>query len=298
MKRVGEFKGRIFNEGSMWRWALSFGLIILISSLAGCDDCDDIIVDSCGGWEPAPPQGAFTVTGNEEVYIYWYPNTEPDLRGYRIYRNPRPDGHYRLIGEVGLSGNSCPDGGFICFIDDQVDNGDTWYYGIKAYDREGLESDFNEELLMDTPRPDGSVTLWNAMVRPGSSGFDFSELGGRVAWDDPGADIFFEYTSQGGYRIYAADEGHDVPTDLQDAGYIDPDIIGWAPADGWSTNGWVEAIPKHTYVIWTRNDRYAKIFINEMTEEEIDLYWAYQLDPGNQELSLSPGVQRAPKSAP
>jgi hypothetical protein len=289
MKRVGIGNFKIFSTGPLLRTVLSLGLAVLILALAGCDDGDEIYVDSCDGWEPAPPQGAFTVTGNEQVSIYWYPNTEPDLRGYRIYRNDRPDGHYRMIGEVGTSSTS--------YIDDELDNGDTWYYGITAYDREGLESDFNEELLFDTPRPDGSISLWNVVDRPASSGFDFSDLGGRVAWDDPTADIYFEYTDQGGFRIVAADEGHEYPTDLQDAGYIDPDVITWAPADGWSTNGWVEAIPEHTYIVWTRDDHYAKIFINEMTEEYIDFYWAYQLNPGNQELSLPPGASRPPKKA-
>jgi hypothetical protein len=251
-------------------------VFVLALGLWGCND--DVPVEPCGdGLRPAPPQGVFSVTGDEAVYLYWYPNTEPDLAGYRVYRSLDPDRDYFLLAQLPPSATE--------FVDYGVTNGVTYYYALTAFDTEGLESRFNPELIFDTPRPEGTVTLWNAVDRPDDCGYDFSS--GRILpWDHPETDIFFEYTPEGGYRIYAANTGQQAPTDIQDAGFVDPDVIDWAPEDGWSFQGWAEAIPGHTYVVWTRDDHYAKIFVQGVDTEAVDLYWAYQVDRGNQELSV------------
>jgi hypothetical protein len=264
--------------------AAAFSLVLLI----GCHSRDrDVIVIPGGGLTPAAPQGVYSVTGDQVVYLHWIPNTEPDLAGYTIYRSRDPEENYQPVAEVAARASSYEDGGRM--------NGVTYYYGITAFDTEGNESDFNEELIHDTPRPEGRSTIWNRVVRPDDAGYDFS-ASDRARWTSPSTDVYYEFTHDGGYRIYAANEGHDIRTDLQDGGFVDFDGIDWAPGyeDGWSAQGWVEAIPGHTYIVWTRDDHYAKLFVSESTEEVLVFDWGYQVSEGNQELEERPGFERAP----
>jgi hypothetical protein len=242
--------------------------------LWGCDDDkQDVIIFPTDGVPPAEPQGVFSVTGDTWVDIFWIPNTEADLEGYGVYRSLDPVENYVLIEEVGIRPD--PESGLISYTDQRLTNGTTYYYGITAFDEEGLESDFNVDLIFDTPRAEGSVRLMNVEGFPGSSGFDFSR-DDVVSWNDPRADIYFEHTREG-YRIYATDQDPQAQTDIQDMGYAEYfDEIGWAPPEGWSRQGWVEAIEGHIYVIWTRDDHYAKIQVRSMTEDFVDLFWAYQ----------------------
>ncbi|MBD3334144.1 MAG: hypothetical protein GF355_01355 [Candidatus Eisenbacteria bacterium] len=297
LRRVRDVHG---GAPAFWKGALfAAGLVLLSGLTAGCDD-DEVIVRECRGVEPAAPRGAYTVTGDEVVSIYWLPNTEPDIAGYGIYRSLDEDGPYDHLADVGPEVD--PDFFDISYHDRRVENGVTYYYGVTAFDDEDLESDLNPTLLFDTPRPEGSVVLRNAAMLPNSSGYDFSERD-RLSWENPRADIFYEATQAGGLRIYTVNEGHDVRTDIQDLGYVgdpdliagDPGVIGWAPEDGWSANGWVEAIRGHTYVVWTRDNHFAKIFVRDLSEEALDLYWAYQIDPGNPELMVPLEVSRSDK---
>lgn len=254
-----------------------------VALLMGCNDNrHDVIVFPTDGIPPAEPQGVSSVTGDDYVDLYWIPNTEPDLEGYGVYRSLDAEEGYELIDEVGIRPD--PDTGLIFYRDRGARNATTYFYGITAFDDEGLESDLNVDLIFDTPRPEGSVRIMNVDGFPGSSGFDLSR-DDIVAWDDPRADIYYEQTRNGGFRIYTIDQDPRDQTDIQDMGYAESfDEIGWAPGDGWSANGWVEAIPGHIYIVWTRNDHYAKIWIQNMTEDFVDLIWAYQQQDANQEL--------------
>ncbi|MEO0156993.1 MAG: hypothetical protein ABIL07_07755, partial [candidate division WOR-3 bacterium] len=62
------------------------------------------------------------------------------------------------------------------------------------------------------------------------------------------------------------------------------DEIGYAPDDGWSPTGIVEAIVGHTYVIWTWDNHFAKIRVASLKPGYVIFDWAYQVDPGNPEL--------------
>lgn len=79
-------------------------------------------------------------------------------------------------------------------------------------------------------------------------------------------------------------------TDIQDFGYTDSlDEVSWSPAEGWSNVGWVEVIRGHTYIIWTWNDHYAKLRVEGIVgDTKIYFDWAYQVAPGNQELTPRP----------
>ncbi|MFC1718421.1 hypothetical protein ACFL6S_32495 [Candidatus Poribacteria bacterium] len=61
-------------------------IMVPVLILQGCTidgDGDVIVIDDA---TPADPRGVYSVTGDEEVLVMWYPNQEDDLEGYIIYR--------------------------------------------------------------------------------------------------------------------------------------------------------------------------------------------------------------------
>ncbi len=274
--------------GYIWKlMALVMFLPALV--LQGCtvDGGDTIILDNMS---PAEPRGVYSTTGDEQVLVEWYPNQETDLEGYIIYSNMEESGTYTEIARVGRSVTS--------FVDEDVENGVTYYYAVSAYDQDGNESDVSP-VIEDTPRPAGkNVRLEDYILMPNQSGFDFSRPErGAQNLDLRGVDIYFGVEVLTGAHdevripyIYTVDD--DIA--VQDLGYTDSmDDIDVSPTKGF-TFGFVEAIIGHTYAFLMPDDHYAKIRITRMevdwtNGDLLDAWmvfeWAYQLQTNNPELA-------------
>ena len=63
--------------------------ILMISAVAliGCDDETVRYIDN----PPATPQGVYSVTGNDTVFIYWLPVQDEDFDYYRVWWSPDDD---------------------------------------------------------------------------------------------------------------------------------------------------------------------------------------------------------------
>jgi hypothetical protein len=247
-----------------WGFALAF---VGAFAVVGCDDDDAVLV-------PDPPpfvvEGVRSITGDEEVTITWRHNQETDIDHYKIYRNDEPTGTFTLIGTS--TDNE--------FVDQDVVNGETYFYAVAAVDGAGQESpELSYENAFDTPRPEGvDVTLTDAnIVGETTSGWDFSSQTRRPS-TDPSTDVYYAF-EEGHYLIF-------VPTDtrIQDAGYVDLVDVDYAPPAGWSDDGVVEAIPGHSYILLTRDNHYAKFEVNSRSAANMVMDWAYQIDPDNPEL--------------
>ncbi|MCK4395904.1 hypothetical protein KAW96_04830 [candidate division WOR-3 bacterium] len=224
---------------------------------------------------PAVPRGVISITGDERIYIQWYPNSEKDLAGYNVYRGYSAVGYFDLIETVSTE----------YFVDYYVTNGVTYYYAVSAFDEAGNESDLSPDLVYDTPRPEGTDMLRNYLTDPNESGFDFS-MESVIHYDNSHTDIYYEYDTTYGVHYMNCADG----TDIQDFGYTDDlDDINYAPEQGWSYLGWVELIVGHGYIVWTRDDHFAKFRIIELGNGWCKFDWAYQVDKGNRELALPPG---------
>jgi hypothetical protein len=249
--------------------SLFIPLAILALGSAGCIDDDDRDVTP-----PAAPRSVFSVTGDRIATIYWIDNTEPDLAGYNVYVSgcaDGPDCPYRRIGTT--NGTD--------FVASGLVNGDTYFFAVAAYDRAGNESKLSYDTVFDTPRPAGSnARLEDFMEDPaGPAGWDLSAAR-AVRYDDPSCDIFFGENGSVA-QMFAADTW----TDIQDAGWHPTmDGVDFAPIDGWSPTGTVELIVGHVYVVWTRDDHYAKFRVNQLTPSSVTYDWAYQSAGGNREL--------------
>jgi hypothetical protein len=248
------------------KWAFMLGIAAVLLT-TGCRDNTKVV-----GVDPPPHKvdGVYSITGDQEVTIYWRANQESDIDHYKIYRNLASTGTFTLIGTS--TGTS--------FIDSNVTNGVTYYYALAAVDASGQESpELSIENVFDTPRPEGfGVTLTNTNVNDALSGFRFSDHTRRPS-GDPGTDIY--YSSASGSHLIVAATG----TEIQDAGYVAIRDVDFAPPAGWSTDGLVEAIAGHSYIVLTRDNHYAKIEVSSPGASSVMIDWAYQVDPNNPELA-------------
>ena len=255
-----------------------FALTTLI--VVGCDEDDDdmVVVDT----RPQPPQGVYTVTGDDAVYVFWSGPYERDIKEFIIKRSDEPTENYLEIGRRTADDNPNLDLIYYIpgFIDYTAANGHTYWYAISSVDFAGHVSDLSAEDAYDTTRPEGVVELWDMAVDGSESGFDLANQT-RVAWDSPAADV---YVDEAGGILYI--NVANANTYIQDLGYFEYfEDVGWAPQLGWSALGWMEAIVDHIYVIKTDDKHYAKLWVLAENAASLDLAWAYQTSYDNPELA-------------
>jgi hypothetical protein len=244
-----------------------FAVLALLAMTAGCNEHHDriISVDAV----PFNVEGVYSVTGDQQVTIYWRANQETDIAYYKVFRNGAPTGTFTLIGTS--TGTN--------FVDNNVVNGVTYYYAVSAVDQAGQESAaLSFDNVFDTPRPAGTnANLTNALTDDTASGWDFSAFTTRTS-ADARTDIWYEATT-GHYLVYAPSD-----TRIQDAGYVQLRDVDFGPPSGWSTDGVVEAIVGHSYIVLTRTGNYAKFEVTARGTGSLTMDWAYQTDPNNPEL--------------
>ncbi len=251
-------------------------LFLIITFLFGCNQLDDFRYDDI---PPSPPSNIRTITGDRRVDIFWDHSPESDVAGYNVYYSYSYDGRYTFIGST--------DDNY--FVDNECQNGVTYYYAVTALDYNNNESELSRDVIYDTPRPEGfNQAVFDYNISPNNAGYDFN-LYQVVPYNSENADFFFE-SYDGKYYITVWED-----TDIQDMGPTrDIYDISYAPLDGWipiksgENIKYAEAIIGHTYVIWTWDNHYAKIRIKNITRERIVFDWAYQLVEGNRELKRNP----------
>ncbi len=265
---------------------ISILMLILATLLAaGCSEDDEVTV-----YDPAPqpPQGVYTVTGDDSVFVYWTAPYEADLKEFIIWRSFDEFDGYEEIGNVVAAANPDIDLVYYApgFVDATAHNGTTYFYAVSSVDRRSQYSDLSAESVFDTPRPEGTVTLYDQAERPELAGFDFLTKT-VVSFDDADADLTIDRDLDGVFYINAATG----MVDLQSMGYTYSfDDIGWAPDAGWSSTGWAEIVQGHTYVVRITDGHgdfnYAKLQVIAINSYNgyVVLRWAYQEDSNNPEL--------------
>lgn len=244
-------------------------ILALAVLLGGCDDDTTAPRDV---HPPAAPRGFYSVTGDHQVRLSWLANTEGDVAGYRVYMADCPSGSSCPYTRIGSTAGTT-------FTVDGLSNGVTRYFAIAAYDYAGNESDLTYADVPDTPRPAGAFTLTSTQSNASQSGWDFSAFT-RVSSGSPNVDIVFS-DDGATYEMIAPF----TDTDIQDAGWATSlDAVDFAPNSGWSPTGRVELIQGHCYVVWTRDNNYAKFRVTGVGPGLVTADWAYQTDTGNPEL--------------
>jgi len=252
--------------------------VIIGIALAGCDD-DEVVSPV-----PAAPQGVYSITGNHAVYLYWNGIYDRSVRQYVVWRSLEPQTNYVEIGRRDAVSNPNQDLLVYEYVDNTVSNGTTYYYAVSAMNADGRQSELSAEEVFDTPRPDGVATLFPNNVAPELSGFNF-ETGSSVSDTSIIADIFVDMTSDIYYLNVA-----DTFTDIMDMGYTASfDDISFSPSTdvnvGWAELPWVELVKGHTYIVWTRDNHFAKLRAELFNPSgSVRFQWAWQSAIGNPEL--------------
>ncbi len=79
---------------------------------------------------PAVPSGVSAVAGVNAIELAWERNTEPDFKGYNVYRSVDGGPFEKIASEI-----TAP-----AYSDHQVESGNTYRYQVSAVDVNGLES--------------------------------------------------------------------------------------------------------------------------------------------------------------
>jgi len=108
-----------------------------------------------------------------------------------------------------------------------------------------------------------------------------------VPWDDSYADILLE--RDGDLMFLTATE---QDTDVLYWGRVESlDEIDIAPETGWVAGGSLAIAQSNAYLVWTWDNRFAKILVTRVSDSSITFDWAYQTDEGNPELCPAPDSQ-------
>jgi len=75
---------------------------------------------------PAAPTGIAVAVEGGQIRLYWFPNAESDLAGYRIYRRAEGESEARGVGEVAAGESS--------FVDAGATAGVRYHYAVSAVD--------------------------------------------------------------------------------------------------------------------------------------------------------------------
>ena len=77
-------------------------------------------------YPPATPEGLAVTVEGRVIKVYWFPNSEPDLGGYRIFRRRERNGPFEMIGVAGPTETS--------YVDTTVLPGVRYDYTMSALD--------------------------------------------------------------------------------------------------------------------------------------------------------------------
>lgn len=257
-------------------------ITLILSMFLGCSV--DVFEGNIDRTPPEAPRNVFSITGDNEVIVAWNENRERDLDYYVVYKSSDTDGPFKFIGET-----------YDTYFIADIPNGLTYYFAVSAVDFDGNESDLSMDDVWDTPRPEGYETYVWALIEYdiddyenyGRCGIDFSDFKSDMtqSFDNSSNDVFFDIADgQVFMNVYNLDDT-DIsiygPTEfLSDVDFVYEDT-------DWIESGYLPVYEDYSYVIWTWDNHFVTIRIEEVYDDLVVFSWAYQTDPGNPQLKMS-----------
>jgi len=258
----------------------AFMIIGIALVISGCNNHSTAPFDD----PPSAPSGLYSITGDGEITLYWDLNPEFDLKEFAVYTSDEEFGVYSL--------HDITTDTYLTFY---IRNGVTIYLAVAAIDFAGNESDLSYETTWDTPRPEGYNVTVHALFYDSLNtnyercAIDFSDYDNNMvqALDNLSNDIYID-NFEGVLYLNAFDVDTDIamfgPTnELSDVDFV------FTESTDWAENGYVQLFEDHSYVIWTYDNHFVTIRIEEVYSNRIVFDWAYQLEMGNPQLKTSAG---------
>ena len=135
--------------------------------------------------KPKKPSGLMVISEKDKNCLYWRPNLEEDVVGYKIYRKAE-GGEFELLKNIGLTGTDTS------YCDQNFENGVVYYYAVDAVDRKGLEGYLSD-----------SVFTLIMSLSPGILLVDMSNPDGRILVQDDSINAFYDRALQGYPFVYS-----------------------------------------------------------------------------------------------
>lgn len=258
----------------------AFMTIIIAILIAGCNNHGTAPIDN----PPSAPSGLYSISGDGEVTLYWALNPEPDLKEFALYTSDEEFGVYSLVGITAETYYT------FYFL-----NGVTQYMAVAAIDFAGNESDLSYETIWDTPRPEGYDLTVHALFYDSLNtnsercAVDFSDYDNYMvqSLDNLSNDIYID-NFEGVLFLNAFDIDTDIalfgPTNkLSDVDYVFSETTEWAK------EGYIQLFEDYSYIIWTYDNHFVTIRIEEVYNDRVVFDWAYQTEAGNPQLKISAG---------
>jgi len=116
--------------------------------------CDEVEARPLDLYAPKAPTGLAAAVEGQAIKLYWFPNSEADLHGYRVYRR-EAKGEFRPIGDVGAAETS--------FADTTAARGVRYYYVVTALDgatppnESARSAEVSESVSADTAAAPGGL---------------------------------------------------------------------------------------------------------------------------------------------
>jgi len=116
--------------------------------------CDEVEARPLDVFAPKAPTGLAAAVEGQAIKLYWFPNSEADLHGYRVYRR-EAKGEFQPIGDVGAAETS--------FADTTAARGVRYYYVVTALDRatppneSARSAEVSESVSADTAAAPGGL---------------------------------------------------------------------------------------------------------------------------------------------
>ncbi|VAX23125.1 hypothetical protein MNBD_NITROSPINAE03-1016 [hydrothermal vent metagenome] len=99
---------------------------------------------------PAPPESIKTAENRpKEIPISWRKNPDIKIKSYQIFRSDAENGGFKKITEVPADKSY--------FLDQALKDGKTYYYKIRAIDKDKLEGELSEVISATTKKPPEAV---------------------------------------------------------------------------------------------------------------------------------------------
>ena len=91
------------------------------------------------------------------VTLEWAPNTEPDLVGYKVYTRTNTNDSHTLLEDIPCT--NLTDINDPTYTNTNLPDGVFNYFVVTAYDSEGLESEFSNEVVCSDGLPPTKVGI-------------------------------------------------------------------------------------------------------------------------------------------